>query len=373
MDEAFIRRGLWGRRPIDLYISDSPADVGDIPSPIPHWTSPDIWVRNADIADGDDPELGHQAPINAVPNYLYVRVHNRGTAPAAAGAFSLEAFRCDPGTGMIWPTHFQSLGSLVVNQPIPASGVVRVGPFIWTPQIVGHECLLAVVHGADDPAVTATLTSPVRHDQLVRFDNNVGQRNVSPQMAVPGGKVKFSLSLRGGMAPSSNDWELDAGALPADTMITIKTPHRMTEDAAIVGFETTAESRVKTTMTLVGGQVGRISGFALEPSDRVGIEIVVDFSHNAEHLAQYPLVATQYQDGEIAGRLTMQITAVKELDDFFFGNPRSQEVHVTTCPFWTKLGPSSKVPYERLADAIARGYNGCAYCLPEADTDRVHQ
>jgi hypothetical protein len=26
------------------------------------------------------------------------------------------------------------------------------------------------------------------------------------------------------------------------------------------------------------------------------------------------------------------------------------------------------VPYEHLADAVARGYNGCAFCIPHANT-----
>ena len=86
---------------MDVYIADSTADTGAIPSPIPHWTSPDIWVRNADIPDGGDPEQGHQNPVNGQPNYLYVRVHNRGSQAATAGTFQLETFRCDPGTGMI--------------------------------------------------------------------------------------------------------------------------------------------------------------------------------------------------------------------------------------------------------------------------------
>jgi hypothetical protein len=100
----------------------------------------------------------------------------------------------------------------------------------------------------------------------------------------------------------------------------------------------------------------------------VNVEVVIDFSHEATHLGIYPLVSTQYQDGEIAGRLTMQITALKDLDDFFFAYPRSREIHTTKCPFWPALGPGSKIPYEHIGDAISRGYNGCAYCLADADT-----
>ena len=85
-------------------------------------------------------------------------------------------------------------------------------------------------------------------------------------------------------------------------------------------------------------------------------------------LKRYPLVVTQVQDGQLAGRVTVEVVAVKELDDYFFVNPRSGEIHVTTCPYWDRLGPGSKVPYPRLEDALARGYNGCAFCQPESNT-----
>ncbi|MEU9117367.1 hypothetical protein AB0D04_37925 [Streptomyces sp. NPDC048483] len=179
MDEAFIGQGLWARRPVDVYVADNPADTGAVPSPRPQLASPDIWVRNNDISTGDDPELGHQAPVNDQPNHVYVRVHNRGTQAAAGGAFQLEVFRCDRGSGMIWPTHFQSIGTLVIDQAIPANAAVRVGPLVWTPHITDRAFLAAVVHGAPDPALTATLNGPVPADRIVRFDNNVGLRDVA--------------------------------------------------------------------------------------------------------------------------------------------------------------------------------------------------
>jgi zinc metalloprotease ZmpB len=368
MDEAFINRGLWARRAVDLYITDSPGDTGAIPSPIPHWTSPDIWVRNVDIADGDDPEQGHQPPINGQANYMYVRVRNRGTQAAAAGAFQVQAYRCDPGTGMIWPTHFQSLGTLTINDPIPAGGAVRVGPFVWTPQIVDHECLLAIVHGSADPATTATLTGTVPHDQLVRFDNNVGQRNVAPQMSVPGGKTKMKVTLHGDLKQSTNTLMLDATAMPGDTKITARTLNRIIDAATLTDIQRTSTGSVHSTLTMNGGDTGVVAGFPLQARDRVSVDLTIDFSHTADHLATYPLVVTQVREGVVVGRLTVQIVAVKELEDFFFANPRSREVHITDCPFWPALGPGSKVPYARLEDALARGYNGCAFCLPSNDT-----
>ncbi|MFI9203109.1 hypothetical protein [Streptomyces sp. NPDC053048] len=177
MDEAFIGQGLWARRPVDVFIADNPADTGALPSPRPQLASPGIWVRNNAIDTGDDPDLGHQAPVDDQPNHVYVRVQNRGAQAAAGGAFRLEVFRCDRSSGMIWPTHFRSIGTLVIDQAVPAGGSVRVGPVVWTPHAGDHAFLAAVVHGAPDPAVTATLNGPVPADRVVRFDNNVGLRD----------------------------------------------------------------------------------------------------------------------------------------------------------------------------------------------------
>lgn len=368
-DTAAVNRGLWPTRAVDLWIGDSPADLGAIPSPVPHWTSPDLWVRNLGPADGDDPSGGHQEPIIGQVNYLYVTVHNRGTAPSTAGTFSVEAFHCDPGTGMIWPTHFTSMGSLTIGAAIPAGGSVRVGPFLWTPAVLNHECLLAVVHGADDPAVTANLIGSVPHDQLVRFDNNVGQRNVNPQMAVPGGGMKASMTIHGGLTRTTNSVQFDASALPADTRIDVRTLTRLIDAATLSQLAVTKPGAVKSTMSMAGQVDAQMAGFSLAAGEDTVVDLVIEFSHQADHLTTYPLVVTQHQDGQVVGRVTIDIVALKDLDDYYFGNPRSMEVHVTTCPFWPALGRFSKRPFARIDEALARGYNGCAYCLPEYNTD----
>jgi hypothetical protein len=117
-------------------------------------------------------------------------------------------------------------------------------------------------------------------------------------------------------------------------------------------------------MTMTGSVDAVMAGFGLAAGEAVDLDLVIDFSHQAEHLHTYPLVLTQHQDGQVVGRITIDIVAVKELDDFCFGNPRSGEIHITTCPLWPRLGPSSKRPFIRVEDAIARGINGCNFCLP---------
>ena len=354
---------------VDLYIRDSDTDTGDQPSGVPHWTSPDLWVRNVDPGTGDDPEQGHQPPINDQPNYLYVRVHNRGSTEVAAGTATVRAYRCDPGTGMIWPQDFTPLGTLTVAEPVPAGGAVRVGPFLWTPHIVDHECLLAIASTPGDHAVPDVFPGPLNHGLLVRYDNNVGQRNVAPRLSVPGGKTSAGLTLRGGTNATSNTLVLDATALPADTSLVLRLPVRVLDGAASgSGFTVVARNSLWARLALAGGVTGGLSGFALAAAERVPLTLTVDFSLLAEHLRRYPVVFSQDQDGVSAGKLTVEITAVKELEDLVFGNPRSMELHTVLCPCWPRISQRNKVPFWQIADGLARGFDGCAFCLPEHHT-----
>jgi hypothetical protein len=121
-------------------------------------------------------------------------------------------------------------------------------------------------------------------------------------------------------------------------------------------------------LALAGGVGGRLAGFPLVASERAALRLTVDFSLLAEHLHRYPVVVSQTQDGQPAGRLTVDITAVKEVEDLVFGNPRSRELHTVHCPYWPLVGQHHKVPFWQVADGLARGYNGCATCLPSFDT-----
>ena len=385
--DSFRRRGMWkdftpvGN--VDLHIRDSDTDTGEHASPQIHWTSPDIWVRNnpppADPNDpndpnyGEHPDDGHQPPINNVPNYLYVNVHNRGSQKALANTFSVEAFHCDPATAMLWPTHFQSMGTQPITVDIPANGgSTRVGPFLWTPQIVDHECLLAVVKGTSDPTIADTVKAKgaVDHWKLVRFDNNVGQRNVKPSSSTPGGKTKASFMVRGTTHPSTNTLRLDASALPPDTKITMRVARNITDKAgSLSGFVLDGQNNRWSTLTIAGGLVGAIAGFPLGTNEEKDVALEIDFSYQAEHMKRYPIVAGQDQDGVLAGQLTIEITAVKESEDYVYGNARSRELHTFSCIWRKQMSPKNQIPFQTIKDALARGYNGCRFCLPNYSSD----
>jgi hypothetical protein len=376
--DAFRRRGLWSdftqTGNVDLYVRDSDTDTGEHASPQIHWTSPDIWVRNNAPTDpGENPDDGHQPPINNQPNYLYVRVYNRGSQQVAANTFSVEAFRCNPATAMLWPTHFNSIGTLPITTAVPANGgSARIGPFIWTPQIVDHECLLAVVKGSTDPTIADEVKTKgvVDHWKLVRFDNNVGQRNVKPAPSTPGGKTKTSFLVRGTTHPSTNTLRLDASMLPPDTKITVRIARSITDQAArLSGLVLSSQNERWSTLALAGGTVGKIVGFPLGSNEEKSVSLEIDFSYQAEHLKRYPIIAGQEQDGVLAGQLTIEITAVKESEDYVYGNMRSHELHTLNCAFRRAMSPHNQVPFQTVKDALARGYNGCKYCLPEHSSD----
>ena len=106
----------------DLYIKDTPADTGVEPNPDPGpmWISEDIWVRTSPdpgylpyaFPAGSPPwvPLAHQNPEYrdpkySVPNYVYVRVRNRGTT-ASTGTERLRVYWAKASTGLAWPAHW---------------------------------------------------------------------------------------------------------------------------------------------------------------------------------------------------------------------------------------------------------------------------
>jgi hypothetical protein len=73
---------------------------------------------------------------------------------------------------------------------IAPGGAVVVGPFKWTPRVVGHECMFMEVSAngdfsnIDPRTFFPSAAGPTPEWRLVPFDNNIAQRNVTP---VPGG------------------------------------------------------------------------------------------------------------------------------------------------------------------------------------------
>lgn len=182
---------------LDLYVKDTPGDLGIEPNTIsPYmWGSEDIWVRNY-----NDNGLVHQNPDYSPtnPNYVYVRVRNKSCV-ASTGNERLKLYWAKAGTSLAWPlswngTYFiggvlmgKQIGA-VAGLPIPVlqPGEEAIVPFAWNvPNPADyvpinsepwHFCLLTRIEAANDPMTfpeTADLNGNVKNN------NNIAWKNVT--------------------------------------------------------------------------------------------------------------------------------------------------------------------------------------------------
>ena len=183
------KRGL-----LDLYIKDSPDDIGEEPNKITGrkiWRSPDIWIRNK--ADGVEE---HQNPVykRNNPNYVYVRITNK-SCTASTGKDKVKLYWRKAGTVSRWPESWDGttrqngvlmgdpIGSINIPALDPGEEAVlsitwqmpnprdysKISPNTW------HFCLLARIVSEDDPM---TNEQDRYTSTNARKNNNIAWNNV---------------------------------------------------------------------------------------------------------------------------------------------------------------------------------------------------
>ena len=247
------------------------------------WEVQDVWVTVAPYADAAAQQAGdpgdHVEPPVGSTAYLYVRVKNKGTDSAGSGPVTVRVYHADPGIGLTWPDDWTPTDtpSITVPNVLPGpSNRVVVGPFPWTPTVVSHECVLAVVECANDHAVTQDLAAGahVGDGDLVPFDNNIAQRNLAPTPAKQGGKRRF----------------------------TIRNP-----------FDTPKEMGLEITHNLPRGWRWSLSEperVKLEPRERRWVEITIDRAEGPEVTSfdePHQLQVTGVIDGRVIGGMTFYL------------------------------------------------------------------
>lgn len=158
---------------VDVYIDDGRG--GEYTYLANHWSCQDMWCRRR-----PDGGLTHQNPLVGFRSYMYVRVKNRGMQPAQN--VRVDAYHALPGSGLAFPDDWAPMDTPTLSAPGPlAPGAsVILGPFRFVPTVVGHECLMAIAHATGDPGNDTTIQGTIPEHRFVPFDNNIGQRNVSP-------------------------------------------------------------------------------------------------------------------------------------------------------------------------------------------------
>jgi serine protease len=180
---------------VDLYMQDTPEDVGAEPNMESQyfWGSQDIWVRNSadQLHIHENPEYDPNQP-----NYVYVRVRNRGCVPSN-GNDKLSVYWTKGGAGLAWdydwtgnyfpangPLHGDEVGTLTIPALQPDEEIII--EFEWyvpNPQdyfgINGepwHYCLMARLVSEDDPmALPETINMPAN----TQNNNNIIWKNIT--------------------------------------------------------------------------------------------------------------------------------------------------------------------------------------------------
>ncbi|WP_273447694.1 M43 family zinc metalloprotease [Neolewinella agarilytica] len=184
----------------DLWSADTYDDVGDEPNATTEglYHSADIWVRPTN--DG----LTNQEHVNPVyqpdgsPNYVYVRVRNRGCSGSQSGNVNL--YWAKASSGLSWPSPWDGsvttpalMGSSIGASPVTVDGgEFTILEFPWVvPNPVdyasfgadrSHFCLLSRIEDADGMTFpeTASLWNNVKNN------NNIVWKNISVGEAAEG-------------------------------------------------------------------------------------------------------------------------------------------------------------------------------------------
>lgn len=359
---------------VDVYIKDNANDNGIPPSTGLMWQSPDIWVSlTNDPADppAPNPEFGQ-------PNYVFVRIHNKG--PKTATNAEVKLYWAKAGTNLsrpYWKTDGIKANETVTNiqyVTVPANNGANEGEaiaaFEWNPpdpddyQLEpGHFCLFATVSHPDDPLLMEDV-------HLVRWEDNLAWKNVNVIDMLPNTETGIEFYVSGKNKKSClSDLYLERSALPPSATVRLRIPTRYTEDSEILNMLQKWESdggRI-CCMEMTSPQNASIKNFKLKSNENTCVRLEVDMKDDIEEGKVYPVYVEQRINGICTGRVTLMVRNAGT--PAFIANRRSGEIHRPDCLWVDDIAKRNKIPYNDLDLAIKRGYNGCRFCLPKYDTD----
>lgn len=189
---------------LDLYMRNSLTDNGDEPDLVTQaiYDTPDIWIRNDDD-NGTTHQNAEYNPSN--PNYVYVRVHNRGTIPSTVND-SLELYWAKGSTSLNWKDYWDGtfkigtteMGGEIAKKQIPIlqPGQSTIVKFEWIPENPAnynginpepwHFCLAARIESEKD---LMNVPETVQFAENVKNNNNIAWKNLSVVDILPNNAI----------------------------------------------------------------------------------------------------------------------------------------------------------------------------------------
>ncbi|HMJ60771.1 MAG TPA: S8 family peptidase, partial [Bryobacteraceae bacterium] len=223
----------------DLFLRDYVGDLGDPTSGIVSQ-SPDIIVRQAAVADPqaiygassgteNDPSLSQDVDTGH-PNFVYVRLLNRGGSPATG--VSVDVYWSPPAT-LVTPNLWTLIGTATLPS-VPTGNVLTVSSGITWPSAAlpgpGHYCFVAVVGSVQDPKPgLAAFSTFNQYVAFIENNNNVAWRNFDvvigpPSSGAPPGFYRLPFLIPGAF-DTSHVFELETlGRLPERSRAFLEVP-----------------------------------------------------------------------------------------------------------------------------------------------------
>lgn len=191
----------------DLWSRNTPADVGTEPDPASTrmFISDDIWVRQASDGLLTDDHENPQYRASGTPNYVYVRVLNRGCPGAGTQSGTLRVYWAKASPSLSWPAPWDGsvtvpvlMGGSIGSAPVSlAGGEETIVEFLWVPPNPanyaasgagsGHFCLLARIETATAAPYGMTFPETANLGANVRNNNNIVWKNITVLEDVAGG------------------------------------------------------------------------------------------------------------------------------------------------------------------------------------------
>ncbi|ADG74116.1 peptidase S8 and S53 subtilisin kexin sedolisin [Cellulomonas flavigena DSM 20109] len=288
----------------DVYLRDNATDTG-----APHTgsisTSPDVILRPDVVADpqatygeGSGTEnsmtLGYEATAGQ-DNHVYVRVRNRGAAPA--GPTTVHVYWSEVGT-LITPDQWQLVGSTTLPS-VPVGDVLTVADAItWAAADVpapGHYCFVAIAETAQDPAPPlASLVDWDNFRAFIHHNNNVTWRNFNV-VPTPGPDDPAVLPFHvAGALDRRVPMLVDVTArLPRGARLWLDAPDFLLKEAGlpVEQGEPVGDGLVRVPLRPQGRQT--IAGFVFPARLRLGLRLVVALPEEAREQTGYQVTVRQ--------------------------------------------------------------------------------
>lgn len=365
--------------PADVFIRDSLSDTGIEPyigSPLCY--SPDIIIRKTPVANpqadfanmsvdpgSDNVEIGND-------NYIYIRVHNKGTTTTDIHARIYFA----PLNTSCGPDLWEYIGQIDFYD-IAAGAHAISDALVWEnvpdPSSAGHFCLISSIAGTkDDHPDPAGITNATQYMQFIRDNNNICYRNVVFEDVLADSTLSINFFVPGfAGADTKFDLRVERDDLDVRANVDIRLPHSMFKEtrahlAAVV--ERTENQYAGTrTFRFKGEKQTAIKDLVVKRGIRIPARLYVDMPKDAIP-GEYRLSVQQVYKDEVIGEFHVRGRVVDPAKVKFVAVRGDRLVHRADCKCIKESDKQRLVPFDSLQTAKSAGYDMALDCLDQPFT-----